>query len=571
MPTNRRAFLGSTLATGLGVAAWSPSGIANQSQTTERAADVVIVGGSMGGCAAALAALRNGLRVIMTEETDWIGGQLTSQGVPPDEHRWIESHGANASYRELRKRIRNFYRQHYPLTDAARQKEHLNPGNGSVSRLCHEPRVALAVLENWLAPYRSGGQLTLLTEHRPIAADVDGDRVSAVTVVDTRSGRQSTLTAPYFIDATELGDVLPLSKCEFVTGAESRAATGELHAPEDGDAANQQAFTMCFAMDYVAGEDHTIDQPAEYAFWRDFVPELTPPWPGRLLDFTYTHPRSGEAKRLGFSPTAVKPRDDWWAGVNLFTYRRIAHARNFKPGTYAGDVSLVNWPQNDYLLGNLVGVSEQEKNEHIRRATQLSLSLMYWLQTEAPRDEGGQGYPGLRLRGDLLGSDTGVAKYPYVRESRRMKTVFTVLEEHVGSEQRATVTGTSGDELRAATFSDSVGVGSYPIDLHPSTGGDNYIDFPSLPFQVPLGALLPVRMTNLLPACKNLGVTHITGGCYRLHPVEWGIGEAVGCLVSFAQQRNLPPHAFRDNATNLRDFQRQIQRQGVEISWPTAS
>src|SRR5690606_21803687 len=153
----------------------------------EFAADVVILGGGLGGCAAALAALRNGLRVVMTEETDWIGGQLTSQAVPPDEHRWIETHGANRSYRELRTRIREYYRRHYPLTKAARAKENLNPGNGSVSRLCHDPRVALAVLRNWLAPYLSGGRLILLTEHHPIAADVDKDQVRAVQVQSTRS------------------------------------------------------------------------------------------------------------------------------------------------------------------------------------------------------------------------------------------------------------------------------------------------------------------------------------------------------------------------------------------------
>jgi hypothetical protein len=84
----------------------------------------------------------------MTEETDWIGGQLTSQAVPPDEHRWIETHGANASDRHLRTRIRVYYRTNYPLTEAARQLEDLNPGDGSVSRLWCEPRVALAVLHD---------------------------------------------------------------------------------------------------------------------------------------------------------------------------------------------------------------------------------------------------------------------------------------------------------------------------------------------------------------------------------------------------------------------------------------
>ena len=96
--------------------------------------------------------------------------------------------------------------------------------------------------------------------------------------------------------------------------------------------------------------------------------------------------------------------------------------------------------------------------------------------------------------------------------------------------------------MSAETFPDSVGVGSYRIDLHPSTGGDNYIDISSLPFQIPLGALIPRRVENLLPACKNLGTTHITNGCFRLHPVEWGIGEAAGALAAFCleHQRDAP-------------------------------
>jgi hypothetical protein len=159
----------------------------------------------------------------MTEETDWIGGQLTSQGVPPDEHRWIESSGANSSYRKLRGRIRDYYRQNYPLLDSARSKPNLNPGNGNVSRLCQEPRVALAVLEAWLAPYRASGQLLILTEHRAIAADVANDRVLAVKVQSNRSGRERVLVGKYFVDGTELGDLLPLTATEFVTGAEAQS------------------------------------------------------------------------------------------------------------------------------------------------------------------------------------------------------------------------------------------------------------------------------------------------------------------------------------------------------------
>ncbi|MBD3675576.1 MAG: FAD-dependent oxidoreductase [Planctomycetaceae bacterium] len=564
----RRQFLGSVAGAALsGLGSASQTAIASQAHALaagkELSADLVIVGGSLGGCAAAIAALRNGLRVVMTEEFRWIGGQLTSQAVPPDENRWIETNGSNQSYRDLRTRIRNYYRRNYPLTESARRKENLNPGNGSVSRLCHEPKVTLAVLRDWLAPYESSGQLTLMTEAIPIQADTDGDRIRSVTIQFSKTEQTLELTAPYFIDATELGDLLPLTKTEFVTGAEAQSETGELHAAAEADPDNHQAFTVCFPMEYRAGEEHLIEEPASYQFWKSFIPELSPPWPGKLFDLTYTHPRSLEPRQLGFNPAGGK-----YDGVlNLWLYRRIADQKNFQPGTYPGDISLVNWPQNDYLLGNLVGVTDDEKTRHVQQARELSLSLFYWLQTEVPRADGGQGWPGLRLRGDLVGTADGMAMAPYVRESRRIKALFTVLEEHVGREQRAQITGAAAGELQAAPFDDSVGIGSYAIDLHPSTGGDNYIDFLALPFQVPLRSLIPQRMENLLAGCKNLGVTHLTQGCYRLHPVEWGIGEAAGCVVAEALQKNRSPRAIADNKSHLQDFQQALLNQGVALNW----
>ena len=114
---------------------------------------MLVVGGGVGGVAAAIAAAERGAKVILTEETDWIGGQLTSQAVPPDEHPWIEDFGCTARYRRLRDGIRAHYREHYPLTAAARARPDLNPGAARVSRLSHEPRAALAVLEAMLAPH----------------------------------------------------------------------------------------------------------------------------------------------------------------------------------------------------------------------------------------------------------------------------------------------------------------------------------------------------------------------------------------------------------------------------------
>ena len=135
-------------------------------------ADILVVGGGLGGVAAALGACRAGKSVIMTEEFDWIGGQSTSQAVPSDEHTWVEQFGITRSYRRLRNGVRQYYRDNYPLTEGARAWSDLNPGGGWVSRICAEPRVTLAVMEAMLMPYRGAGRLMVLQPYRPVSADV---------------------------------------------------------------------------------------------------------------------------------------------------------------------------------------------------------------------------------------------------------------------------------------------------------------------------------------------------------------------------------------------------------------
>jgi hypothetical protein len=120
----------------------------------------------------------------------------------------------------------------------------------------------------------------------------------------------------------------------------------------------------------------------------------------------------------------------------------------------------------------------------------------------------------------------------------------------------------------AVPYADTVGVGMYRIDLHPSTGGDHYIDIGASPFQIPLGALLPVRLSNLIAAGKNIGTTHITNGCYRLHPVEWNIGEVAGTLAAYCVRSGKAPQQVQSDEADLATFQQLLVAQGVELRWP---
>lgn len=521
----------------------------------ERRADILIIGGSLGGVAAALSAARMGRSVILTEETDWIGGQVTTQGIPLDEHPWSERYGRTHSYAEFREGVRNYYRRHYPLTDAARRDPYLNPGAGWVSKLCFEPRVGLAVLHEMLAPHLSAGRITILTRHRPVAVVMDGDRAQAVTVLDERNHAQCTLTAPYILDATELGDLLELGNVESVIGAESQAETGEPLAADTADSRDQMVFTHVFALDQLPGEEHVIDKPRDYDFWKkaqshrgDF-PKFTLP---DLFGAQHDHMRR-----------PVKPGSYL---ASTWTFRRLLCRGNFEPGAFPSDITVAIWPINEYHLGVLCGVTPEERRKHLEAARQLSLSTIYWLQTEAPNPAtGGQGYPGLRPRGDVFGTADGLAQAPYIRESRRIKAEFTVLEQHF----RTDLPETKNGPIR---YADSVGLSGYRVDIHKPTApgapsitevahGKHWLQ------QIPLGALIPVRVENLLPACKNLGVTHVTNGAFRVHPTEWNIGESAGALAAFCLERRLAPRQVRNTPGHLADFQRELMRQGVELAW----
>lgn len=519
--------------------------------------DVLIVGGGTGGVAAALALADKGLSVILTEETDWLGGQLTSQIVPPDEHPWIESFGCTRRYRLQRQAWRHRFAHGWEsdsrsLVPSAARAHQLNPGGGWVSKICVEPRL---IAEGFLAdPSLTGNDRLsaqgVWTLFNTVAAkaSVEFDRVKAVELSSTKSGERFWVEPRFVLDATELGDILPLTRTEYVSGAESTQDTGEPHAlTGPADRNNVQSFTWCAAVGYDTSGDHTISKPDQYDAWRSYQP---PHWTGNLLDLTFPNVRTLEPMRL---PLISEPGEadlpDW---MTLFKYRQIVD-----PGVYSTPVepvTVMNWPQNDYMSGHVIDVDETTQSKHYESAKQLTLSVLYWLQTEL-------GFKGLRLRPDVTGTDDGLAKAPYHRESRRIKAMRTVVEQDVSP-------ACNPGRQVAPPMEGSVGIGAYRIDLHPSATGAPSIDIPCLPFQIPLGALIPVATRNLLPACKNIGTTHITNGCYRLHPVEWNIGEAAGLLAFYCLSRGTEPHEIYGRHELVAEFQQLLVNEGLELAWP---
>lgn len=512
--------------------------------------DILIVGASLGGVAAALSGARMGASVVLVERSEWVGGQLTAQGVcTPDENQWVETIGATASYQEVRRRIRDHYRSRYRLSELGASQAYFNPGNCWVSRISAEPKVGRDILLSMIAE-EPGIDLRLRTA--VVSLERIDDRVTSACVADA-AGNRTTVGFEYVLDATDLGDVLALAGVEFVIGAESRHETGEPDAPDFAQPDWIQPFTFPIVVELrPRGEDHTIP----YVSWS--IEEMKAIQRYHVLD---------GAMRGMFGEMG------WW------TYRRVIAAENFADPSFPYDVAMINTPSNDFRGGVLPTGNDDADARSLAGAQLASLCYLYWLQTECPRedDPGTLGYPEMKMRCDWFDRPfLSISPQPYIRESRRIRALKTITQQDVAA-PRPPILGaakeSSGNVLQAgpcaAPFPDSVGIGHYWLDIHAGASPEPERLLETRPFQIPLGALIPRDVENLLPACKNIGTTHLTNGCYRLHPIEWNIGEAAGALAAFCIARGTTPHRLYGNEERVREFQNSLIRAGVRLAWET--
>ncbi len=503
--------------------------------------EIAVIGGSLGGVQAALSACEAGRHVVLCEQTLWLGGQMSSQAVPPDEHRWIERQGATRRYLAYRRDVRAYYQGLADASPLMKQQTEFCPGNSWVSRVAHAPSLAEKLLRESLQPYVDSGLLTIRCQTVAVAADVRDESIRSVTVLHMPSGLREEIVAAYYLDATDTGDLLPLVKARYTVGAESRADTGEPDAPEVADPEDMQPITHVAAL-ILNADGGPIAKPAGYDF---FASRVMPGFGHHVLSWDAPDGKSGKPTRWTMfdHEQASQP-------LGLWRYRQIVYPPYYTDRP--NPVTLLNWPQNDFDLGNVIDCADAQNNLELAR--EMTRCCVYWLRYEAPRADGGKGYP-VSYDPEVMGTSDGLAMAPYIRESRRIVAKGRVVEQ---------------DLMRSRAehlphVRDSVGVGSYAIDVHCTTKSHATHFADAWPYELPLSCMVPEKLRNLIPSCKNVGTTHLTNGCFRLHPIEWNIGEVAGTLAAYCLRRELTPAQVLDDA--LEDFQRLLVHNGVQIRW----
>jgi len=507
--------------------------------------DIVIIGGGLGGVSAALAAVNNHDTVCLTEPTLWVGGQATSQGVSAfDDNKYIDTTGGTASYLSFSRRIREFYaqsRRDKSLTTAqAIAGPIANPGSCWVGRLCFEPAPAEKILMQMLQPSLDNKHLKLWTHTAPVAVDRDGLKLRSVLAYDFAHQQWLRLHGKYFVEATELGDLIALSGLPYRVGAEAQSETHERNAPAVAQPHASQSFTYPFVLAAdQSTASHSVSKPTAYESFLSQYTMVVDYGHGKLLTYGFYEARPG------------LPGSFW-------VYRRSVDASKFTPADYPTDRAMINWSSNDHCDSNLLSGDATLEAHALQDAKRQSLGFAWWIENSVPRDDHtGMGYADLKILPAEMGSSDGLSQFPYIRESRRIIPLRTIVEEDLAVDFQP--------GSRAQLYPDTVGIGWYPIDIH-SCERQDFVSA-SKPYEIPLGALIARDADNLLAVGKTIGTTHITNGAYRLHPTEWADGEAVGATLSFSLAHHTTPQQIESTPAQLQQLQLTLAQLGHPIFW----
>lgn len=512
--------------------------------------DIVIFGASFGGVSAALAGARYGKSIVLVDPGEGVGGQATTQGLT----RWDETaeisspnrYGSSKSYQLLKDDIRGWYRSNAVLAAGVNGQE-FNPGFSSSGHpFSADCNVTQTVLDQLLKDVASNVTVMLSTDVTTF--NVNDGRVTSLVL-----SNGDTINGKIFVDATDLGRLLPKAGISWVIGAEAKSDTDEPHAEPTANPGHIQPITVSIAVERCpAGENHVIAKPDAY------TPELI-----EAQDFQVYDNRNGYIG--GVLSSAHSDHPEW---ETIFNYRQYLDHANFSDADYPNDRSVINVGCNDYQAAVIPTGDDAADAAIVEAARGASLAYLYWLQTEAPHDDGspGTGYPNLKVRTDIFGREDGTAPQAYIRESRRIAhPIVRVLEQHISVED-------SRSPLTRApmNFADSCGICYYGIDVHQCYGppGTPWVGGISVrPFQIPLGSLIPTDASNVIAACKNIGSTHITSGAYRVHPGEWAIGEAAGTLAAYCVGQGVMPADAHGNAARIAALQLRLLEYGTPIFW----
>ncbi len=463
--------------------------------------DVLVVGGGASGTAAGIQSARMGAETLIIEETPWLGGMITSAGVSAfDGNKYAVGGGI---FGELRKLLEDYY--------GGPDKTY----TGWISLTCFEPKIGKKFLHQ-LA--KAEPHLTVWYESSILEVYKEKNKVTGA-LIKLKDGSHVKINCKVIIEATEFGDVLPLAGIPYRLGRDAQDDTGEADAPILPDDEIQD-MTFCAILKKYPADAPPIKAPDNFNF-------------SIFKNSTGVDADTTDEKYLNHK------LHDW---DSFISYAALPN-----------DKYLLNWPfrSNDYYnTCRELFEDASMRSVHYKKAKELAVAYICYIQTKLRHPEWG-------LATDEFPTPDFLPFIPYIRESRRMKGEYLMVEKDVIPAEGS---------FRPPLFKDSIAVGDYFLDHHHSSFFKEPAErleekLPAnAPFQIPFRSLIPQNVDGFIAAEKSISVSHIVNGCSRLQPVVMLIGQAAGAAAALSVKNKVVPRNV-----NVDELQSELIQSGCQL------